>query len=130
MTEDDAPQAEPGPRVSRRAFLGAAGTAGLAGAVAGGIAIGQARESDVEALRPERLAFYGSHQAGVATPVQNRLFFASFDVTAEHLADVRELMRIWTPALARMCAGHSVGLQQADEVLSSIVRGFATQGEA
>jgi deferrochelatase/peroxidase EfeB len=45
----------------------------------------------------------------VATPIQNRLFFASFDVTAAHLADLRELMRTWTPALARMCAGHPIG---------------------
>jgi deferrochelatase/peroxidase EfeB len=82
---------------------------GLAGAAAGGIAIGKASGSRAALALPERISFYGPHQAGVATPVQNRLFFASFDVTAEHPAELRELMRTWTPALARMCAGHPVG---------------------
>jgi deferrochelatase/peroxidase EfeB len=111
MTQDDAPEPEQGgSRVSRRAFLGAAGAAGVAaGAVAGGIAIGRATESDAAPALSARIPFYGDHQAGVATPVQNRLFFASFDVTAEHQADVRELMRTWTAAIADATEGKPVG---------------------
>jgi deferrochelatase/peroxidase EfeB len=109
VSEERTPQPERGPRVSRRAFLGAAGTAGLAGALAGGIAIGEARASDPAPSLPARIPFHGGHQAGIATPVQDRLFFASFDVTAEHLADVRELMRTWTAAIAAMTQGRPVG---------------------
>jgi deferrochelatase/peroxidase EfeB len=82
---------------------------GAAGAVAGGIAIGQARESDAGPAPPARIPFHGEHQAGIATPVQNRLFFASMDVTAEHAADVRELMRTWTLAIDDMTQGRPVG---------------------
>jgi deferrochelatase/peroxidase EfeB len=111
MTGSDAsPPEEGASRVSRRAFLGAAGAAGVAaGAVAGGFAIGRATESEAAPALPSRIPFYGKHQAGVATPVQNRLFFASFDATAEHQADLRELLRTWTLAIAAMAEGKPVG---------------------
>ena len=41
--------------------------------------------------------------------MQNRLFFASFDATAEHQADLRELLRTWTAAIADMAEGKPVG---------------------
>jgi deferrochelatase/peroxidase EfeB len=109
MSDEQSPRQEHGSQVSRRAFLGAAGLVGAAGAVAGGIAIGQARESDAGPALPARIPFSGEHQAGIATPVQNRLFFASMDVTAEHTADVRELMRTWTSAIEDMTQGRPVG---------------------
>jgi deferrochelatase/peroxidase EfeB len=111
MTDTDAPEpSQSGSRVSRRAFLGAAGAAGVAvGALAGGFAIGRATESDAAPALSARIPFYGEHQAGIATPVQNRLFFASFDATAEHAADLRELLRSWTAGIADMTEGKPVG---------------------
>ena len=128
MTENDAPASDGrGSRVSRRAFLGAAGAAGVAaGAVAGGIAIGRATESDASPALPARIPFYGEHQAGIATPVQNRLFFASMDVTAEHTADVRELMRTWTAAIADMAEGRPVGQVEGDAAAPPEDTGEAT----
>jgi deferrochelatase/peroxidase EfeB len=120
MSEDDARGPEQGEsRVSRRAFLGAAGATGIAvGAVAGGIAVGRATESDASpSAMPARIPFYGVHQAGVATPVQNRLFFASFDATAERQADIRELLRTWTTAIVDMTEGKPVGPVAGPEAL-------------
>ena len=40
---------------------------------------GQAREV-AATQKVERVAFYGPHQAGIATPAQGVLYFATFDV--------------------------------------------------
>ncbi|MFJ5555939.1 Dyp-type peroxidase [Streptomyces sp. NPDC093250] len=53
--------------------------------------------------------FHGPHQAGIATPVQDRLHFAAFDVTTEDRAEFVELLKEWTAAARRMTAGRSVG---------------------
>ena len=45
--------------------------------------------------------FYGEHQAGIATPVQDRLHFAAFDLETESRAELRELMEAWSEAAAR-----------------------------
>jgi deferrochelatase/peroxidase EfeB len=127
MTEADAPEpGQGGSRVSRRAFLGAAGVAGVAaGAAAGGVAIGRATESAAAPAIPARIPFYGDHQAGIATPVQNRLFFASFDATAEHQADLRELLRSWTAAVVDMTEGKPVGPVAGPQALPPVDTGEA-----
>jgi deferrochelatase/peroxidase EfeB len=53
--------------------------------------------------------FYGSHQAGIATPTQNYLQFAAFDVLGDSLASLRKLLRIWSDAAAAMSVGRRVG---------------------
>lgn len=53
--------------------------------------------------------FHGPHQAGIATPVQDRLHFAAFDVTTEDRAEFVELLKEWTAAARRMTAGRSIG---------------------
>jgi deferrochelatase/peroxidase EfeB len=53
--------------------------------------------------------FYGEHQAGIATPAQDRLHFAAFDLLTEDPAELRELMREWTVAAAEATAGEMVG---------------------
>jgi deferrochelatase/peroxidase EfeB len=47
--------------------------------------------------------------AGIDTPAQDRLFFASFDLLTESPAALRELMREWSRAAAEMAAGEMVG---------------------
>jgi deferrochelatase/peroxidase EfeB len=54
--------------------------------------------------------FYGVHQAGIATPAQDRLAFGSLNVVeGASRSDVRDLLVQWTQAAARMTAGQLVG---------------------
>jgi deferrochelatase/peroxidase EfeB len=57
----------------------------------------------------DRYPFYGAHQAGIVTPAQDRLHFASFDVTAASRAELVMLLRAWTAAAAAMTQGRPVG---------------------
>ncbi|MFE0447563.1 iron uptake transporter deferrochelatase/peroxidase subunit [Streptomyces sp. PDY-4] len=97
---------------SRRALLGWGG-AGLAlGAAAAGGAVAVARagdEPDAGAGAGAAVAFHGAHQAGIATPVQDRLHFAAFDVTTDDRAEFVALLKEWTEAARRMTAGRTVG---------------------
>ncbi|AYL35760.1 iron uptake transporter deferrochelatase/peroxidase subunit [Streptomyces fungicidicus] len=97
---------------SRRALLGWGG-AGLAlGAAAAGGAVAVARagdEPDAGAGAGAAVAFHGAHQAGIATPVQDRLHFAAFDVTTDDRAEFVALLKEWTEAARRMTAGRPVG---------------------
>jgi deferrochelatase/peroxidase EfeB len=94
--------------VSRRRLLGVAGTGALAGAAgAGGFAIAEARDEPPagELTYP----FHGEHQAGIVTPAQDRLHFASFDVTTTSRDELVALLSAWTAAAAAMTAGRTVG---------------------
>jgi deferrochelatase/peroxidase EfeB len=51
--------------------------------------------------------FYGPQQAGIATPAQEFLDFAAFDVTGNSLDDLRGILREWTAASAALAAGRS-----------------------
>ncbi|GHC74616.1 iron uptake transporter deferrochelatase/peroxidase subunit [Streptomyces cinnamoneus] len=97
---------------SRRSVLGWGG-AGLAlGAVAAGGTAAALRTGDdaqPAAAAGDAMAFYGPHQAGIATPVQDRLHFAAFDVTTSDRAALIKVLQEWTAAAARMTAGHEVG---------------------
>ena len=98
---------------SRRSLIGWGG-AGLAlGAAAAGGAVAMTRTGeDVDPAAAETgaaVAFHGPHQAGIATPVQDRLHFAAFDVTATDRADFVRLLKDWTQAARRMTAGKAVG---------------------
>src|SRR5918999_495100 len=53
----------------------------------------------------QRVAFNGPHQAGIDTPQHEHLHFAAFDLTAESTAEIRDLLRAWSEAGARMAAG-------------------------
>jgi len=54
--------------------------------------------------------FYGDHQAGIVTPAQDRLAFASLSVLDGITRnEVRTLLRDWTVAAERMTRGQMVG---------------------
>jgi len=96
--------------LTRRRLLASAGigAAGV-GLGAGGYLVGHdAAEADA-AEASGAVPFYGEHQAGIATPVQDRLHFAAFDLETESRAELRELMREWTAAAAAMTAGRMIG---------------------
>jgi deferrochelatase/peroxidase EfeB len=98
---------------TRRALIGWGG-AGLAlGAAAAGGAAAMARTgNDVDPAGADTgaaVAFHGTHQAGIATPVQDRLHFAAFDVTTDDRAEFVQLLKDWTEAARRMTAGKAVG---------------------
>ncbi len=94
--------------VSRRSLLGFTAAGLLAGATGAGVAV--AREEDrANAPTAPVVPFYGKHQAGIATPVQDRLHFAAFDVVTRSRAELVALLREWTDAAARMSAGQGAG---------------------
>lgn len=102
---------------SRRGFLGA--TLGGIGVVAAGGGYGIARataespSAQPAAAAPSRAAgtvpFYGEHQAGIATPAQDRIVFAAFDVTTGDIEALRTLLGQWAAAAAQMTSGQLVG---------------------
>ena len=95
----------------------------LAGATGAGLALGtgghavlrgvvDARDGGDEAASVpglQTVAFHGHHQAGIATPQQEHLHFAALDLTTESVPEVRELLRAWSDAGARMSAGGPAG---------------------
>ncbi|WP_031476556.1 iron uptake transporter deferrochelatase/peroxidase subunit [Streptomyces bicolor] len=98
---------------SRRALIGWGG-AGLAlGAVAAGGAVAMTGTGqDVDPVGAEAGAavdFHGDQQAGIATPVQDRLHFAAFDVKTDDRAEFVRMLKDWTAAARRMTAGQAVG---------------------
>ncbi|MFF8928763.1 iron uptake transporter deferrochelatase/peroxidase subunit [Streptomyces longwoodensis] len=98
---------------SRRALIGWGG-AGLAlGAAAAGGAVAMTRVgNDVDPAGADAggaVPFHGAHQAGISTPVQDRLHFAAFDVTTQDRAAFVQLLKDWTAAARRMTAGQAVG---------------------
>ncbi|MQA97066.1 MAG: deferrochelatase/peroxidase EfeB [Streptosporangiales bacterium] len=94
--------------VSRRRMLGTAGLGVLAGAAAGGGVAGVAYAHD-EPAAPAAVPFFGPHQAGIATPVQDRLHFAAFDVITDDRAELVRVLKEWTRAAALMTAGRPAG---------------------
>ena len=96
--------------LSRRRLLTSAGigAAGI-GLGAGGYLVGH---NDADAAEPEgseRVAFDGEHQAGISTPVPNRLHFASFDLETESRDELREMLEKWTVAAREMTEGKMIG---------------------
>ncbi|WP_230206374.1 iron uptake transporter deferrochelatase/peroxidase subunit [Microbacterium gorillae] len=102
--------------LSRRALFGLAGAAGLVLGAGGGSAVTAAVTGSRTAggagggVHP----FYGEHQSGIATEVQEHLHFASFDMMARTSRDdLIELLQDWSYAAARMTQGLEVSAKGA-----------------
>lgn len=84
----------------------------MGGAAAVGVGVGLDRllprgggsGSEGSAMK-EAVAFYGPQQGGIATPAQEFLDFAAFDLTSASVDDLREVLREWTAAAAALTAG-------------------------
>lgn len=110
---DDAPTPDHATGVSRRGLFGWAVGAGAAGLVmgAGGGVVAQRTAAAAATADPAATAydFYGAHQAGITTPVQEHLHFAAFDMMARtDRDDLISLLQDWTYASARMSQGLEV----------------------
>ncbi|WP_144627876.1 iron uptake transporter deferrochelatase/peroxidase subunit [Arthrobacter woluwensis] len=99
-----------GPRVSRRGLLTTASLVG-AGAIgaAASYAVTRPSGADAQPAASAVVPFHGEHQAGIVTPVQDRLHIAAFDVTATTRDDVIGLLKDWTAAAEAMAAGREAG---------------------
>ncbi len=94
--------------LTRRQLLATGGATG-AGIALGGAGYAAGRGSADTADGTGTAPFHGDHQAGIATPQQDRLHFAAFDLTTDRPSDLRELMRAWSAAAAEMTAGDLIG---------------------
>lgn len=92
--------------ISRRELFKIAGATG-AGVVLGGVGTGAVASN----ARGDAgsVPFFGVHQAGIDTPLQQNMLFAAFDLTTNDVSEVRDLLREWTAAAALMCEGQEVG---------------------
>ncbi|MFL6024666.1 MAG: Dyp-type peroxidase, partial [Marmoricola sp.] len=109
--EEQAGRAQGG--VSRRRLLGVAGAGALAGGAAiAGFQVGRGDDDQPERATALAYDFHGEHQAGIVTPSQDRLHFASFDVTSDSRDDLIALLQAWTDAAVAMTGGKSVGSGQ------------------
>ncbi|HEY8081435.1 MAG TPA: iron uptake transporter deferrochelatase/peroxidase subunit [Acidimicrobiales bacterium] len=102
---DDQPKAPQGSFSRRRLLVGSTvAAAGVAAAVAASATAPAAGATSDNRTIP----FLGPHQAGIATPAQDRLVFAAFDVTSSSAQDLEALLSTWSRAAERMTRGDPV----------------------
>jgi deferrochelatase/peroxidase EfeB len=101
--------------VSRRRFLSTAGAGALAAATASTASLVAAEGTAGAAVLSPIVPFHGTHQAGIVTPAQSRLLFASFDVLTNDRDDFVGVLQEWTRAARRMTAGRPVGTDNTDQ---------------
>jgi len=103
------------PTLSRRAVLGGIGVAAVASA--GGFAVGQrtadassdSSKGEAQLAAAAIVPFHGEHQAGIATPVQDRLLFGAFDLMTDDRQALVSLLRTWTSSAEALTQGKPVG---------------------
>jgi dye decolorizing peroxidase len=84
--------------VSRRAVLAGGVLAGTAAAA--GTAVAWSQRDEEQPVASEAVAFYGDHQAGIATPAQARVEVISLDLTTDDPARMQRVFRAWTDLAA------------------------------
>ena len=102
-------------QVSRRNVLKGAGIGGVGlflGATGMGGVLSMADvlpSSSYSKDTNNQVPFYGKHQAGIATEVQNHIYFASLDVVATNKEELVSLFKEWTEAAALITQGKPIG---------------------
>jgi deferrochelatase/peroxidase EfeB len=119
------------PFSSRRGFLAAAG--GLAAAAPMAAFAQTAADKGITPAgqgsgRVLTVPFYGPHQGGIVTALQNHTFFAAFDLVAKSRAEVIAMLRAWTDATARMTQGDTA--QPIDQQSAASDKPAGDSGEA
>jgi len=113
------------PVTSRRRLLGGALTAtgvvaaggagfGIAHAAGGsssssGATSGKGAATAVETAAAVEVPFFGTHQAGISTPAQDRLAFAAFTITSTDAQAVQVMLGTWAAAAEQMAKGLPIG---------------------
>jgi deferrochelatase/peroxidase EfeB len=96
--------------------LRSAGLSSLGATAVGGgavLAVGNgASATTTDPAAHSEVPFYGTHQAGIATPAQNDLQFVALDMVSNSVSDLRRLLQRWSTAAARMTRGETVGSVQ------------------
>ncbi|WP_349270907.1 peroxidase [Mycolicibacterium parafortuitum] len=105
--EDAQAQPQPDkPGLSRRKLFGTAGvTAAVVGAAGAGAFAGRATAAQTADHLHAAVPFRGPHQAGIVTEAQDRMHFATFDVTTRSRDDVIKMLADWTEMAERMTQG-------------------------
>ncbi|QKW23761.1 deferrochelatase/peroxidase EfeB [Kitasatospora sp. NA04385] len=108
---EDGGQAQQHAGLSRRAIIGWAGAGVALGAAAVGTVAAATMSGGDGAPAPQapEVPFYGEHQSGISTPVQDRLHFAAFDVITDDRDALVKMLKEWTKAAASMTGGREVG---------------------
>lgn len=60
-------------------------------------------------------SFYGEHQSGISTEVQDRMYFVALNLKTTDREEIRSLFQEWTKASAKMQAGEVVGEERSYE---------------
>ncbi len=94
-----------GPGLTRRGVLAAAAALGVGAGLDRILSSGGDSSGAEGSATKEAVPFYGSKQAGIATPAQEFLDFAALDLTSSSADDLREVLREWTTAAAALTAG-------------------------
>ena len=97
-------------RISRRGLIGGGLSVGAAAGAVGAFAAGRVTADDGSvAAASTSYAFRGQRQAGIVTPVQDRLHFVALDVTTDDRDALIDLLKQWTEAAERLTEGGSAG---------------------
>lgn len=118
-------------RFSRRNILKTAGIGGI-GALIGATGLGGvlsatdvlAKSSEQKSIN-NKIDFYGKHQAGIVTPMQNNIYFASLEVKTTNRSELIDLFKEWTAATAKMTAGEMIGEESSNGYIPPIDTGEA-----
>ncbi len=94
---------------SRRAVIGAAAASAVAVGAAAGIGGFASGRASAPIAGDEQYPFQGEHQSGIITAQQDRLHFASFEVTTDSRDRVVALLRRWSQAAATLMTGSEIG---------------------
>ncbi|MBS6635444.1 iron uptake transporter deferrochelatase/peroxidase subunit [Rothia mucilaginosa] len=110
---------------TRRGALGvalaSAGALGALGALAGCASPASNNHNQASASNSASGAsndshpFYGEHQSGISTEVQDRMYFVALNLKTTDREEIRSLFQEWTKASAKMQAGEVVGEERSYE---------------
>jgi len=101
-----------------------AGAVGLVAGAAGGFLGGRSSAAPSDSGSAPAAAdggiveFLGEHQAGIATPVQDRMHLAAFDVTSTRRDDLVSLMKDFSSAIGYMTRGIPIDSDAGSDPLS------------